>query len=344
MKPIKKTKFIVLLILSIIGAVIIGAGIWAVRFARAVENPWPSQSPGIINSRTPPPDNTTPDPDSTPGITPTPDAGGDDVVVWGKDIINILVIGYDKDEYREGIYSVFRTDTLILATVYYNENRVVLTSVPRDSYVPIANDFTVKDKINAVPYYAQRQNIDVYGAICSTVSRLFGGVPVDYYFAIDMDVFVDVVDELGGIEYDVDVEVRYGDTVLVEKGLQVLDGKKALDYVRFRGTAAADIDRVARQRRFLMAAFSQLKSLDKIVKLPSIYSKVMDRIDTNLTYPQIVNLASFAAGNLNADAITGKTFPGNFKQGVTYWVINQRERVHYIYDLFGITVLPDEQD
>lgn len=345
-KSVSKTKFIVILILSIIGAALIGGGVWVARFVRRVENPWPSQAPKTFDVKTQDP-NVTNDPNVTPGPTPTPKGDGEDIV-WGKDVINILFIGYDKDSSREDTWSVFRTDTLILLTVYYNENRVVMTSIPRDSYVPIADTFSYKDKINSVPYYAQRQKIDVYGAICSTVCRLFGGVPVDYYMAIDMDLFSEVIDLIGGVEYDVDVDVRFeGESqIRIKKGKQVLNGAQALDYVRFRGTPLADIDRVNRQRRFLTATFSQLKSLDNITKLPEIYKAVMNKLNTNLTYEQVANLLSFAAGKLQPDAISGTTLPGKFLNinGISYWGIDQNKRVHYIYDMFGITVLPDPQD
>lgn len=343
-KSVSKTKFIVILILSIIGAALIGGGIWVARFVRRVENPWPSQAPKTFDVKTQDP-NVTNDPNVTPGPTPTPKGDGEDIV-WGKDVINILFIGYDKDSSREDTWSVFRMDTLILLTVYYNENRVVMTSIPRDSYVPIADTFSYKDKINSVPYYAQIQKIDVYEAICSTVCRLFGGVPVDYYMAIDMDLFSEVIDLIGGVEYDVDVDVRFeGESeIRIKKGKQVLNGAQALDYVRFRGTPTADIGRVDRQRRFLTATFSQLKSLDNITKLPEIYSAVMNKLNTNLTYAQVANLLSFAAGKLQPDAISGNTFPGKFMQKNGMWGIDQNGRVHYIYNLFGITVLPDPQD
>lgn len=343
-RTLKPMKFAVILILSIIGAALIGVGIWAVRFARTVEDPWGTLSPSITNAPKATQDPLkTQDPNATP--EPTSDPNNDDPqLIWGKDVINILFIGYDKDTSREDTYNVFRTDTLILLTVYYKENRVVMTSVPRDSYVyiPIADQ---KARINSVPYFAQVYKTDTYEAICSTVSRLFGGVPVEHYMALDMDLFVEVIDLLGGIEYDVDVDVTDdGGRLLLSKGKQQLNGRKALQYVQFRGTSTADIGRVARQRKFLTAVFSELKSLDKLSKLPSVYSAVMDKLNTNLTYAQVVNLLSFASTKLESDAIEGYTFPGGFKSGVSYWVIDQNKRIHFIYEMFGISVLPDEQD
>lgn len=348
-KAKKGISFAVILLLTVIGAAIIGAGIWAVNFIAEARNvAWNASTPtpGASNTQTDAPsDPTTPTPG---GEEPTPTPGDTEPsFTWGKDVLNILVIGYDKADVRDQ-NDTFRTDTLILVTIFFNENRVVMTSVPRDSYVLIGSDFTHKDKINSVPFWSLISGEEKYSAICSTVSRLFGNIPVDYYFAIDMDVFVEVIDELGGIEYDVDVDVAYNGNILIHKGLQVLNGEQALQYVQYRRTPNGDIDRVSRQRKFLMAAFAQLKSLNKIMKLPSIYNIVMDKINTNLTYQELTNLALFAAEDLDTNNISGNTFPGNFSKAetykVSYWIIDQDRRVYYIYELFGITVPREEQD
>lgn len=343
-KTKKKSKFVLWLILTVIFSFIIGVGVWAVNFWQDVKNPdWE-----VKNS----PSASVPGVSLAPGqsqfidVKPSQDPNYD-TLEFGKDVLNILVMGYDSNEQREDAgYGVYRTDVLILFTIYFNDNKVVMTSVPRDSYVPIGPNFTKKDKINSAFSSAQIAGIDPYQATCNTVSRLFGNVPIDYYISIDMDVFVDAVDALGGIEYDVDVDVVYDGKVIIPKGKQVLDGKSALQYVTYRRTQNGDIDRVARQRKFLMATFSQLKSLDKIMKLPDIYNMLMDRMSTNLTYKQMISLAVFAMDDLDSSAISGSTFPGRFLtiNGISYWAIDQRERVLLVHDLFHVTIQPDEQD
>lgn len=340
----KKNRFILWLVLTIVFSFMVGVGVWAVDFVNDIKNPdW-----SVSNS----PSASVPGVSLAPGqsqydeVKPSQDQNYDKLE-FGKDVLNILVMGYDSNEYREDSgFVVYRTDALILCTVYFNENKVVMTSVPRDSYVPIGPDFVRKDKINSAFSSAQTARIDPYQATCKTVSRLFGNVPIDYYISIDMDVFADAIDALGGIEYDVDVEVAYNGKVLVPMGKKVLNGWEALQYVTFRKTQNGDIDRVARQRKFIMAAFSQLKSFDKIMKLPEIYSMLMDRMSTNLTYKQIMSLAVFAMNDLDSESISGSTFPGSFltMNGVSYWNINQRERVLLVHKLFHVTIQPDEQD
>lgn len=344
-KKRKKKRFALYLVLTVIFSLFVGTGIWAVDFWNDVKNPdW-----GVSTS----PSASVPGVSLAPGqsqyidVKPSQDPDYEKIE-FGKDVLNILVMGYDSNERRvDAGYGIYRTDVLILFSVYFNENKVVMTSVPRDSYVPIGPNFTVKDKINSAFSSAQVANIDPYQATCSTVSRLFGNVPIDYYICIDMDVFADAVDALGGIEYDVEVDVVDNDgNLLVPKGKKVLNGHEALEYVRFRKTQNGDIDRVARQRKFLMTAFSQLKSLDKITKLPEIYKMLMDRMSTNLTYKQMISLAVFAMDDLDGNSISGSTFPGKFLtlNGISYWAIDQRERVLLVHDLFHVTIQPDEQD
>lgn len=340
----KKSKFILCLVLTVILSLVAGVGVWAVGFVQDIKNPNFGTSPS--------PSASVPGVSLLPGqsqfidVQPSQDPDYD-VIEFGKDVLNVLVMGYDSNEYREEAgFGVYRTDVLILCTIYFNENRVVMTSVPRDSYVPIGPNFTRKDKINSAFSSAQIAGIDPYQATCKTVSRLFGNVPIDYYISIDMDVFVDAVDALGGIEYDVDVDVTYNGNVLIPKGKRVLNGREALQYVTYRRTQNGDIDRVARQRKFLMAAFAQLKSLDKITKLPEIYSMFMDRMSTNFTYKDIMTLAVFAMDKLDSDSISGSTLSGKFLtlNGISYWAVDQRERVLLVHELFHVTIQPDEQD
>ena len=347
----KGISFTVLVVLTVVFSTLVGAVAWGVDFYREIKNPtWQvsTPSPSIAPSKTPGGTiSGTVTPSATPeGPQPTQDPNMDELV-FGKDVLNILVMGYDAcDSREEQGQNVFRTDVMILCTIYFNEGRVVLTSVPRDSYVPIAPNFTKKDKINSAYAHAMAGNRDPNAAACATVSRLFGNVPVDYYVSLDIDVFVKVIDALGGIECDVEVDVVHNGVTEVKKGKHLLDGWHAYRYVTYRSTANGDIDRVGRQQRFLLTAFSQLKSLNKLVKLPEVYSIVMDMMSTNLSYAQILSLVDFAMNKLDSSKIETITFPGAFlnKDGVSYWGINQRERVLLVHKLFHITIKPDEQD
>ncbi len=337
---------VILFFVVVITSVIAGAAIWFAKFMEEAENPF------VEETMRPPVIYETPnvgDPSATPGgnVKPTPTPGFDPPpdIVFGKDVINVLLIGYDRDADRDdGETIAFRSDTMMLLTVNKIQKKAYLTSIPRDSYVEIM-DLGFKDRINSVPAYATLHNRDVYECIRNTVSDLFGNIPISYHVAIDMDIFVEVVDLLGGIEYDVDVTIKYADgSTALAPGFQKLTGAQALLYVRFRGTPLADIGRVQRQRNFLMAAFSQLKSWNGLTKLPEIFTALGNKMNTNLTYAQVVHLAEYAATTLSTDSIVGETMPGFFKDNEPYWFIDQEKRVHYIYNVFGVSVRPEEQD
>ncbi len=349
----RKMRYAVAAVLTVLLSALVGVGVWAVEFMDKIDNygelfQGATATPGnAINNKTPlPGQSAIPDPNPTT-VPDQPD------YEWGKDVLNVLVMGYDSNQGRLNRDEfIFRTDVLILCTVYFNESRVVATWVPRDSYVPIGPNFLKKDKINSAFSSAQLAGTDPYEATKTTVSRLFGNVPIDYYIALDMDVFRNAVDALGGIEFDVPFDLwKYG-KLMIKKGKQVLNGNDAMLYLTFRGDVEGeanlgDISRVNRQQEFVKAVFSQLKSVNKIVKLPEVYALVMDKMSTNLSYEQIAALANFAMKNMNGkDALTTKKMAGSFLDlnGVSYWEINQRERVLLIHELFKITIQPDEQD
>ena len=123
-----------------------------------------------------------------------------------------------------------------------------------------------------------------------TVSHFLGGIPVHYYIGVDMNVVIDIVDIMGGVDYDVDVRVKV-DNRVIETGFQRLNGQQVLDYARFRKTRMGDIDRIDRQQRIVLATFKQLKSTDQLLKFPRYYTAVMEKVHTNLDIKQIAGLA-----------------------------------------------------
>ncbi|MBE5816490.1 MAG: LytR family transcriptional regulator [Clostridiales bacterium] len=356
----KKRRKIIFIILAVILCITAVAGVLVYKH---FQNPW-----GNGGIPTPPANTSTPTPELTPEITPTPSIGTTpeatpvvtptpleptptptpEIYDFSKDgqIINILLLGYDKNEKREDRYSVFRTDTIMLCTIYLESQKINLTSIPRDTYVYIGPEFTRKDKINSCPAWADAKGHDVYEVLTATVSKLFGGIEIPYYVAIDMDCFVSIIDAMGGIDFDVDVNVWHEDgRLLVPKGFQHLNGKQALDYVRFRRTALGDVDRTYRQRRFLTAVFTELKSTQKLSSLINIYKIVRKNVDTNLNLAQITSLVSIGL-NTNIEDLNNRIVKGFFlnKNGISYWGVDQAERVKMIKELFGITVEQEPTD
>ena len=117
-------------------------------------------------------------------------------------------------------------------------------------------------------------------------------VNIGYYCGCNMNVVKEVVNAMGGVDYDVDIEVKMNGREL-HPGMQHLDGQGVLDYCRQR-KGSSDIARIDRQQRMLTAILKQLKDTDQIANIPSIYSAVEANIMTNLSIKQISSLALVA--------------------------------------------------
>jgi len=259
-----------------------------------------------------------------------------------EDKLNILLLGMDANEERYKTMGAFRTDTIMLAVIDFTENKVDLLSIPRDSYVKIPGR-KERGRVNAAFVYGGGFKGDGFATTIQTVSDLLGGIPINYYVAIDMNVFIKIIDSLGGIYYDVDVPVPNAG---LEPGYQKLDGKQALAYARHRKTAGGDIDRVDRQQRLVIDILNQLKSTNALTKLPDIFNSIKDEIWTNLNIRQVAALALFAA-RLDMSNLNRHMLPGTYldMDNISYWGIDQEKKNQLINELFGLNITTyDKED
>ena len=267
-----------------------------------------------------------------------------------QNVINILFFGVDESLEREGKWAVFRPDTIMLLTVNLDTQDIQITSVPRDSRVPIAGR-SGRDKINSCFYYGTliADNEEDYfdaGVEClaGTVSELLGGVQINYYIGVNMDGVPAIIDTIGGVKFDLEQDISHAGQSL-SAGEQILSGKDFLLCARFRGYPGGDIDRVKVQQKLLLALFDQLTSTESIMKLPKAISQTFDIITTDLTFKQITTLA-FTLKDFDLSSISTDTVPGLYGNlnGVSYWIINQSARVDFVKETYGITIRPDAQD
>lgn len=203
----------------------------------------------------------------------------------GKERVNILLLGGDGR--TEGDHG--RSDTILVASIDPVTKQADLFSILRDTYVDIPG--YGKGKINAAYAYGGPK------LAMNTVSD-FTNLPIHYYFYIDLDSFIALVDAIGGIELEVEKDMKYRDSydkqelqIDLKKGLQHLDGNKALQYVRFRYDAMSDYARTERQRKFLQAVASKMQSASSIAQLPNILDKIAPYIETDMELGQMIKLA-----------------------------------------------------
>lgn len=352
-KPRKKmTKAGKIVVFSLLALIVIGVGL-GLKFYLDISNPETLFQEAPQPTLTPAP---TPAATVAPGASPTPSPTPDPQtqllsqadLEFMKNRVNILVLGIDESTERAN-WGSFRTDTMILVTIDFDTNDVHMISVPRDSYVKIANGSGSVITKNGLPQFAKINSAfptgggaqkNGYEYAMGTVSYLFGGIPVHYYLGFNMNVVKEVVNAMGGVDYEVDIEVNMNGRQL-HPGLQHMDGQAVLDYARQR-KGSSDIARVDRQQRIIMAIFQQLKSTGQIQNLPEIYKAVEQNIQTNLSFKQISSLALLAL-QMDQSQLYKHTVEGEFLNmySVSYWGVNTSKLNKLIKEVFGIDVSID---
>lgn len=224
--------------------------------------------------------------------------------------INILAMGVDDVE------GVHRSDTVALITVDIDNKRIKVMSLPRDTRTSIRGRGT--QKLNHAFAFG---GVDL---LKETVVNLLG-LPIHYDLMVNYESFPEIVDALGGIEIDVKKNLRYKDraghlNINIKKGWRHLDGKTALEFVRFRHDALGDIGRIRRQQQFLKAVLKKLYSPALMDNMPEITKKILAMVSTNISATQAIQLTSYLK-DIPSERISFFTLPGKptFINGLSYW-------------------------
>lgn len=297
----------------------------------------------------------TPTPIPTPTPTPTPIPALD--LGFMKNRVNILILGWDESPERNQEGSEvfrdeannFRSDVIMLLTVNFKSGKADLISVPRDTYATLyQSDGTLfsetgRWKINAAFAKGGSVKGDGFGYAMATVSKLFGGVPIQYYAGVDMQGLKVVVDAMGGVDYDVDVRIVLNGRVL-EKGYQHLNGQQVLDYCRARKGISSDVGRNDRQQRMMFAIFEQMKSRGQLANIVNIYQSVKGYIHTNLNLEQIAALGTFGLSldmdNLRRHTLAGEYISNTPYNGASFYVLYNEKLAALADKVFGVAIVP----
>lgn len=194
---------------------------------------------------------------------------------------NILVCGTDDDG--------MRTDTIMIARLNTQDQTAALLSIPRDTL--ISGNYTVP-KINSV-FGANGGGASGMEALAERLKQLLG-FEVDGYVLVNLDGFIELVDLVGGVEFDVPMDMDYEDSsqdlyIHLKKGVQTLDGQQAMQLVRYRkGYATQDIQRTQTQQAFLKVLAKKCLSVVNLTKLGSMSKIFLENVTTDLTIGNIV--------------------------------------------------------
>ena len=269
-----------------------------------------------------------------------------DVSSEAKDqLLNIALLGTDGDG--------FRTDVNIVASLNLTTKEVHLISVPRDTRVVMTDDMiaylekngrTVPEangvygqcKLTEVHAYAGEGNRSTFSV--AMLEEILG-IDIDYYVKVDLDAFKDIVDAVGGVEFDVQERLYYSDPaqglyIDLYPGPQVLDGEKAEMLVRFReGYAQKDLKRIEVQQEFLKAFISQVCSSDKIMSNLDSYIKIfMEKVESDMPVATALKYAGYIK-EIDPASITTDTIPG---EGGAYFDMDEEGTIELVdYRIYG---------
>ncbi|MGB9839330.1 LCP family protein [Thermovenabulum sp.] len=254
--------------------------------------------------------------------------------------VNILLLGLDAGTIgADEKHNRYRSDTMMLFSLDLKEKKVNVLSIPRDTRVVLPGEGF--QKINAAMAFGGPDlAVDV-------VSKLLN-VPVHYYVTVNYEGFKKIVDAIGGVEIEIDRRMKYDDNagnlhIDLKPGLQVLDGEKAEQFVRFRHYPEGDIARVRAQQKFLKATAKALLQPANILKIPRLIQIVQENVKTDISPVNLVKLANFAR-QLKEEDVETYTLPGTgqYIGGVSYFIPEEekvKELVNAIfYDKNGIKV------
>lgn len=191
--------------------------------------------------------------------------------------ISILLMGVDQEDNGTG-----RSDSLMLFTLNPKTKSMKITSIPRDSYTEIVGKGK-KDKINHA--YA-------FGGIDMAVKTVenFLNVPVDHYIEVNMAGFRDIVDAVGGVDVNNDLEFTSRDQHFA-KGNIHLNGETALKYTRMRyEDPRGDFGRQMRQRQVIQAVIKKGASVSSLASYGDVLKAIEKNVKTSLTQDQMFDI------------------------------------------------------
>lgn len=244
--------------------------------------------------------------------TPTKPA---EPVVYQSKPFSVMLLGSDQRDKEPA-----RSDTLIYAVVRPKDSKVLLVSIPRDTYTEIIGKGK-KDKItHAYAFGGQQMSKDTIEA--------FLDHKVDNYATINFKGLKDAVDALGGVELPIgkDIVNKGADheKFTVKAGKPIYSGEEALNYVRYREDS--DFNRTKRQQVFLDAVANRMLHLNQISRIPALLDIMGDNFQTDMQPKFIIDLAKQVLAGEEAQ-ITSYTIMGEGMKidGVYYDEPNKKD-------------------
>lgn len=266
--------------------------------------------------------------------------GHDEYTLKDLDPINFLLVGisgFEKD------YKL--ADTIMVCSYNPKSQKASILSIPRDTYVGKNKEkASANYKINSV--YQNGENVD---GMVKSIEKITG-LEIPNYLIIDTKALVELVDAIGGVTYNVPIDMNYDDDtqdlhINLKAGEQKLNGEQSEWLVRFRhnndGTTYPseygdnDIGRMRTQREFITELMKQTLKPENIFKLTQIAEIAFKNITTNMTYETVKDYIPYAV-SFNTENLQTGTLPGTPELCNKIWIysVNKKKTKALVEELF----------
>ncbi|MBQ1195398.1 MAG: LCP family protein [Clostridia bacterium] len=265
-----------------------------------------------------------PSPEITEGIVTAPaETTAPPEFVRERDKYLFLAVGVDK--------ASGRGDAIMLVSFDVAKGDIAVMQIPRDTYIEFEG---AEIKINEILFlrdvYAIRDIIEI--TLC---------VNIDYTALIDLEALEVMVDSVGGVEIDVPFDMKYSDPyqdlyIDLKAGRQILDGKRATDFIRFRSNYAdGDLGRIDAQKQFMSSLFHKVMNEMNVLGAVTLAKGILPMLETDLTLDDAAYFAGkfFSAKERKLTMLTAPGFP---IPGGAYYILSKEGALEAVNTYFNV--------
>lgn len=238
------------------------------------------------------------------------------------------------------------SDTIIVCSYDPKTQEASMLSIPRDTFIGSSkSNARTTDKINSIYNGGESPEKTM-----EAVNKLTG-LNIQNYILIDTEALVELVDLIGGVEFNVPIDMKYDDYgqelhVNLKAGYQKLNGDQVEQLVRFRHNANGstysyeygieDFGRMKTQREVIIAIVKQTIQLKNVKEIGKIVDIAEKYVETNMNFKQLKDYIPYAV-NMNADNIKAEQLPGEAKylNGISFFLADEDETKEVVDELFN---------
>lgn len=255
-------------------------------------------------------------------------------------VVNILLLGVDEGG--------MRSDTIMLASLNGKTKKINIMSIPRDTRVPFgSNYYKINAAIGIGAQEVAKGNLKEPEELSIQKVKMLTGMPVHYFMTVNFDGFKEIIDILGGVDFEVPFDMVYDDPaqnlhINLKAGMQHLDGQKAHDFVRFRkgnagykGYATGDLGRIEAQQAFMRALAEQKIKPQYLLKATDLFNSIKENVRTNYSAADLIKHIGIIK-NITGDDIQMHQMPGVTKTigGQSYVLCDEEATAELVSEYF----------